>query len=166
MYLNTFNLQTKEDVKTIKINDMDVNVKQYLPSEEKNNLLQIAIQSAETSTILNAFALEIIFYTYLVIKYTDIQFNEDDLSDIFALYDKLETNGVIDEVLAAIPSKEDQILKDYLEDMVPTYDNYNCSISAVADRFINFFSSIGDELKNLNPEALKELANSITPKAE
>ncbi|MBO7536589.1 MAG: hypothetical protein J6T34_05590, partial [Bacilli bacterium] len=131
-----------------------------------NNLLQIAIQSADTNSILDTFALDIIFHTYLVIKYTDIEFSEEDLDDIFALYDKLETNGIINEVLIAIPSEEYTILKDALEELVTAYNAYNTSSVVVVNRLISFFSSITDELKNIDPEKLKEIAGSIIPKAE
>lgn len=163
MMLNSFNLKTKEKTQLITIDGMEVNVKQYLPAEEKNNLLQISLQSAGTSTILDTFALDVIFHTYLVVKYTDIQFTEEDLNDVFKLYDKLETNNIINAVIAAIPEEEYITLTDSLDEMVTAYNQYSTSSVVVFDKIINFVSNISEEIKNLDPEALKQIISSLTP---
>ena len=90
MLFKNMNITPKNETKLVKIGDnIEFNVKQYLPAEDKNAILEIAMQTADQGTILNTFALDAIFHTYLVFKYTDIEFSDDDKVDILALYDLL-----------------------------------------------------------------------------
>ena len=55
------NVTLQNELKTVQIGDnIQFNVKQYLPAEDKNALLEIAMQTADQGTILNTFALDAI----------------------------------------------------------------------------------------------------------
>ena len=51
-------LKKKEEVKIIQIGEKEIEVKQYLPAEDKNSILEATISSADGGTVLNTFALE------------------------------------------------------------------------------------------------------------
>ena len=45
-------LKTKEEVKTITINEKEIEIKQYLPAADKNSILESTIAEADGGTIL------------------------------------------------------------------------------------------------------------------
>lgn len=149
MNFKDMNLSLNTDVKVIKIYNKEVKVKQYLPAEDKNAILEIAMQQADQGTILNTFALDAIFNTYVVIKYTDIQFNAEDMEDILTLYDLLESNDIINNVIAAIPVEEYTTLLDNLKDMVENYLTYRNSARALVEQFTFFAPNAAEKLKDI-----------------
>ena len=155
------NLKVNKSLKVIKVNGMDVAVDQYLPAEDKNAILEIAMQQADQGTILNTFMLDAIFHTYLVIKYTDIQFDAEELQDIPALYDVLDSNGIISAVVAAIPVEEYESLRKYLLEMVDNYLTYRNSARALVENLAFFAPTAAEKLKevteNFDPEKLKQV---------
>ena len=156
-----FNLKLNKALKVIKIGGKDVSVKQYLPAKEKNDILEIAMQQADKGTILNTFALDAIFHTYLVLQYTDIDVDLSQFEDILELYDLLESNNIIDQVVAAIPLEEYQSLLNYLKEMVDSYLTYRNSARALVEQISFFAPNAAEKLQeiteNIDPSKLTQI---------
>ena len=150
---SNLNLKLNKSLKVIKVNGIDVSVKQYLPADDKNAILEIAMQQSDQGTILNPFTLDAIFHTYIVMKYTDIEFSKDDRENILNLYDILESNGVISAVINAIPKVEYDSLKEYLLEMTKDYLGYRNSARALLEQ-VSFFAPTA-------AQKLKEVADDI-----
>ncbi len=159
--LKNFNLKLNKALKVIKVGGKDVAVKQYLPAEDKNAILEIAMQQADQGTILNTFALDAIFHTYLVLKYTDIEVDPEDMEDLLGLYDLFESNNIIDQVVAAIPLEDYQSLLTYLKEMVDSYLTYRNSARALVEQFSFFAPAAAEKLqeasKEIDVEKLKQV---------
>lgn len=164
MLFKDMKVTPNNETKTVKIGDnIEFNVKQYLPAEDKNAILEIAMQTADQGTILNTFALDAIFHTYLVFKYTDIEFNVDEKEDLFKLYDLLESNGIIDAMVAAIPKQEYESLTEYLNEMVDSYLTYRNSARALVEQFSVFVPQAAEKLnevtKDFDIEKLQQIVS-------
>ena len=149
-------LKVNDSVKTIVINEKEVEVKQYLPAEDKNNLLEIAVQSATQGTLLNGFLLDIYFHLYIVMEYTNINFTDNQKSDLLKLYDILESAGVIEEVLKAIPEAEYNILRDAIINLSQEAAKYMISAKAITDNLMQYApeksAEIAENVKNFDAE--------------
>lgn len=166
MNFKDINLKLNKSIKVIKINGKDVNVKQYLPAEDKNSILENTIQKADQGTILNTFALDIVFHVYLVVKYTDITFDGEDLNDIFKLYDILESNKVIDSVVAAVPEEEYKSLRESLMDLSYDYSNYRNSARAIIEQLTFFAPDAANKFKEVTENFDNEKFAQIIQLAE
>ena len=144
------NLTVKSDIKIIEIAGKKIAVKQYLPAEDKNAILEIAMKQADQGTILNTFSLDALFHLYLVLKYTDIDFSNEDKKDMLKLYDILESNSIIDAVVASIPEEEYKTLRDNLLEMVDNYLTYRNSARALVEQFSLFAPNIAEQLKDIS----------------
>lgn len=130
-----------ESVKTItyrnkKGQNCDINVKTYLPVSDKIDLIQIAMQKAEEDGIYNQIKLDVYFHLNIVYLYTDIEFEQEDKEDEMKLYDILESNDIIDQVVAAIGEGEYGELREYLETMESDVLAYKNTAAAVLTRII------------------------------
>lgn len=152
---STFGLKNPDKTKTIKVCGQDVQIRQYLPAAEKNSLLEIIIQQADSATILNPFAVDVFFDLYTIFSYSDIDFSMEEDLDLFELYDILEQNGIIDQILEAIPAEEYTLLRNYLIDMISHYDMYRNSARAILDRLSSFAPN------PQNAEEFKKLLDSV-----
>lgn len=150
MKFSDMGLSVPHNVVLTKVKDQKFTVKQYLPAEDKNAILEIAMQQADQGTILNTFALDAIFHTYIVIKYTNIEFSAEDMQDILKLYDILESNGIIDITIKAIPESEYTNLRTYLLEMVNNYVSYRNSTRALVEQFSFFAPQIAEKLKDVS----------------
>ena len=139
-------LKVDDSVKVIKINEKEVEVKQYLPIEDKNSLCEIALHAAAAGTIFNPLLAEAYFNTYVVIEYTNINFTDNQKADILKLFDILDSNDVINEVIAAIPEREYNLLLSSFEDMVEAIGTYMTSAKAIADDLMQYAPDKSAEL--------------------
>lgn len=113
-------LQLKENVvaKTFKYQEKTIEVLQYLPFEDKYDLVMITLQNSFENNIYNPIKINMYFHLYLVMMYTNIDFADDDKADLAKLYDKLESNGIIEQVINLVPETEyNQLLSDMTEIM-------------------------------------------------
>jgi hypothetical protein len=156
-------LKMKDEVKTIKIGEKEIEVKQYLPSADKNAILEIAMQKADAGTILNTYALDALFHLYIVFKYTNLTFTDNQKEDLFKLYDILESNEIIDMVVAAIPKEEYTVLRDNLIDMVKAYNKYRNSARALVEQFSAFAPNtaekLNEQIKDFDVNKLEQVVN-------
>lgn len=148
-------LKTNVDIKEIQIGEHIVEVKQYLPIEDKNDLVQIALQKAEENGIYNEILLDMYFNLNLIYLYTNITFTDKQREDEAKLYDILESNGIIDKVAAALPENEYTELIGYMNQMKETILRYRNTAGAV-------LQSIIQDLPK-NAAAAKELVDQFDP---
>ena len=121
-------LAKKNDIQTIQINGIDIEVKQYLPVEEKLEIIgRVLRDSANDNSFANPVKLEVFLDLEIMYNYTNISFTETQKKDPYKLYDLLEENGIILEVISAIPDKEYNYLVDSASEIIENYYKYQNS---------------------------------------
>jgi hypothetical protein len=105
--INDFLNNKSKEEKEIKFDNVSIKVKQYLPVNDKLNLISAVInESADDLKFYNVGKLEI-FKTLEIIKnYTNINFTDKQLEDVPKLYDLLVSCGLADEIINQIPEIE------------------------------------------------------------
>lgn len=129
-------LKTNDKVKVIKIEDKEIEVKQYLPANEKYDLIMISLQQALEDGIYNDFKLEIAFNLNLVFLYTNLSFTDKQKEDLLKLYDILESNKIIDKIIEVVPEEEYNFLMDMMNNIKETSMKYNISVAGAINGII------------------------------
>ena len=149
-------LTTLKEYKTVKLNSLEVKVLQYLPISDKIDIIQIALQKSEESDgLYNELLLDMYFHLHIIFCYTDLEFSDEDLSDLMSLYDRLESHGFISEIMGAMDSDEYKNLVDYLEIYKKEKLGYKHTAAAVISRIIQDLPK--------NAEMFKEIMESFDP---
>lgn len=160
--MNLKELNFSKNVASTKIKN-DVTVYSTIPSSEKIDLIQIALQKADEEGVYNEIKLDIYFHLNLVYLYTDLEIDDEDKQDELELYDILNNNGFIDEVIDAIGETEYKDLVDYLNETKEQNLKYNNTAAAVIRRIISDLPANAAAAKELldefNPEAYQEVMN-------
>ena len=150
-------LKINNTVKTIIIGDQEIEVKQYLPINEKLELISSVFNaSADENNFANPIKIEVFTKLEILFRYTNLSFTEKQKEDLVKLYDILESNGIFTAVINAMPENEyNYILKSTKECIIEIYSYYN-SIMGLMEK-LNF------EYKSTDFDigALKEKLDSL-----
>ena len=140
-------LKKKEEVRNIKINGNDIEVKQYLPVNDKLDLIARVISGAhDENNFPNPIKIEVIGSIEIIMAYTNITFTDKQKEDIAKLYDILDSNEVIDQVIAAIPEDEYNFLIEGIDETVNAVYAYQNSALGILD-------TVSQDYSNLNLDA-------------
>lgn len=107
-------LKTNTSVETFDFQGQTIEVLQYLPIEDKYDLVMVALQNAEENGIYNPVKLDMYFHLYIMYMYTNLSFTVKQKSNEQNLYDTLKSNGLIDLVLDHMDETEYTDLYTYI----------------------------------------------------
>ena len=159
----TLKLKKQETTTTIKIADKDIEVLNYLPIEDKYDLIQATLLEAAEGIGFNEVLIEMNFYLNVVFLYSNISFTETQKEDRYKLYDILESNGIINEIVNAIPVQEFKSLMDSFDLEKKRVGRENRSSAGILNNIIsklpNKAQETSDILKNINFEDMKDVVN-------
>ena len=159
--LKDLNLHADSSTTTCTINDQEVTVKYSIPLQDKIDLVQITLQKAEEDGIYNELKLDAYFTLNYIYLYTDIEFSDEDREDELALYDILNSNHVLDDILIAqsVDSKGDEVAPEYemlfetLQIMMDRNLDYKNTAAAVLQKVIQDLPA--------NAEAARQIVESF-----
>ena len=149
------NLKLKVDtsVSTFNFNGTDIEVLNYLPVDDKYDLVMVTLQKAEEDGIYNPIKLDMYFHLHMIYMYSNLSFTEKQKENESKLYDALKSNGFLDSFLATIPNSEYQELFDYIDEIMEDTLTYRNTAGAV-------LQSIIQDLPK-NAQAAAEIVNSF-----
>lgn len=138
-------------------------VLQYLPINQKYDLIEITLQKSLVNGIYNPLKIEMYFHLYLVYLYTNINFTDAQKKDEEKLYDILESNNIIDYVVDNIPEEEYNTLYNLLFEIRENYAQYNSSFSGILKTLIQELpeqaQKAQDIITKFNPEQFQNVVD-------
>ena len=126
-------------VKEIFIDDQKILVEQYLPLEEKVNLITSVIEQSGNGEegFFNIVKLDAYYIIEMIRAYTNISFTEKQLEDTTKLYDAIRLNDVWAAVEDAIPKAEREYIWSNILALAREITTYNNSILGVLKAISN-----------------------------
>lgn len=162
-------LKKQEEVKTININNNAIEVKQYLPVNDKLALISkvINLSHDSSSNFCNPVQVEIIGTIEIIMAYTNLSFTDKQKEDYSKLYDLLEENGINKLIISAIPEDEYAFLIDGINDSINAIYTYQNSVMGILDTVSQDYSNLDLDATNIqekiaNPENLELLKGIMT----
>ena len=142
-------LKMNTETKTVKIGEQEIEVKQYLPVNDKLILISNVLNNAaDDNNFSNPIKLDIFTSLEIVFIYTNISFTDKQKEDLVKLYDLMESNNIFNQIIAVIPEEEYNCIIDGVQkcsDAVYTYRNSAMGI----------FEMIGQDYSTLDFNAQK-----------
>ena len=161
-------LKKKEEIKNITINDQVIEVKQYLPISDKINIITNVIEnSADDNNFANPVKVEVFANLEIMYAYTNISFTDKQKEDPTKLYDLLEENGIIAEVIAAIPENEYALLLGWIDETIEAFYTYRNSVMGIMEQISADYSNLSLDATEIqqklaDPQNLEFLKNVMT----
>lgn len=153
MNFKDLKLTPKVSFTDIKIGEDSVlKVANYLPIEDKGNLITFVVDMAldTTTGCFSPVRVETYFALAICRWYGDMVFDDDDIQINVALtYDTLETNGIIDAIMNAIPKDELEFIQDLVKDTISDIAKYNSSAAGIIQMMNQNASQLDTQITNI-----------------
>ena len=161
-------LKLNTNAVNISIGDQQIEVKQYLPINDKLVLISNVInQAADENNFANPIKLDVFAALEIVFAYTNITFTDKQKEDLIKLYDILESNNVFNTVISAIPEAEYKSIVEGIDACAQAIYTYRNSALGIMESISQDYSSLGEEASDIqqklaDPENLKFLKDILT----
>ena len=154
-------LKLKVNTETNPVGDTGIEVLKYLPVEDKIDLINICLQSAKEGAIFNQVKLDAYFHIYLVMMYSNLNFTEKKKEEPLKLYDTLQSNGLLNQIIAAIDEEEYNNLVQFLNHQMEDVYTYKNTIGGIVSEIIEQLPARADDLAKImqrfDPEKFKSV---------
>ena len=161
-------LKPNNEIQTIEFNGQTIEVKQYLPVEEKLELITNVLElSHDSNNFSNPVKVSVYTTLEIIEKYTNVNFTEKQKENPTKLYDLLVGNGFAAAVIKAIPELEyDEILTGIKQTIKSVY-KYQNSVLGILDTISQDYSNLNLDATEIqkklaDPENMALLKNIMT----
>ena len=162
-------LKVKYETKSIIIADQEIEIKQYLPVNDKLELISrvINLSSEDDMKFYNVGKMEIFLNLEILFTYTNINFTDKQKEDVCKLFDLVESSGLLNQVLERIPEEEIEFIKHVLLDTVESIYNYQNSVMGILDNISQDYSALNLDASEIqaklaDPENMALLKSVLT----
>ena len=136
-------LKKNEEVGILHINEQDIEVKQYLPINEKLELISSVINSAADENNFSNPVKENVFLTLEILyHYTNINFTDKQKEDPTKLYDLVVSSGLADKVTDLIPKEELNKVVNGVAQSVEAIYTYRNSVLGILESISQDYSAL------------------------
>ena len=127
-------LKANNEVVNINFNEQVIEVKQYLPTDKKIEIITNVLESShDQNNFSNPVKVQVYTALEIIDKYTNITFTEKQKEDVLKLYDLLSGNGIITKIVGAIPQEEYDILIQGIYDTIDSVYKYKGSVLGILE---------------------------------
>jgi hypothetical protein len=143
-------LAQNKAVKTINYNGQIIEVKQYLPVNDKLELISNVINlSADENNFANPVKVSVYAVLEIIDTYTNISFTEKQKEDPCKLYDLLVGNGLSTMILSTIPVEELTELLTGIDDSINAIYTYRNSVMGILEMVQGDYSGLTLDAQNI-----------------
>lgn len=136
-------LKINTDIETFEFNEQTIEVKQYLPVNDKLTLISEVINnSADENNFANPVKVEVYATIAIIEAYTNITFTDKQKEDITKLYDKVVSSGLYQMIIRSIQVEEINNLFDALRSSIDAVYNYRNSVMGILENISTDYSNL------------------------
>lgn len=163
-------LKKIEEVEVIEWNEQKIEVKQYLPIEDKLDMIaNIINQSADYNGYYNPARIYIFTILEMIDYYTNISLTEKQKADVFKTFDLFVNSGLSAAIFDKINPYEYNQIKSWVHELINSIYVYKNSVVGVMDTIKDEFNLMDLDTEKLverlgnkeNIEFINELLNKM-----
>ena len=163
-------LKKTEEVEVIEWNEQKIEVKQYLPIEDKLDMIaNIINQSADYNGYYNPARIYIFTILEMIDYYTNISLTEKQKADVFKTFDLFVNSGLSAAIFDKINPYEYNQIKNWVHELINSIYVYKNSVVGIMDTIKDEFNLMDLDTEKLverlgnkeNIEFINELLNKM-----
>ena len=161
-------LKVNQDIKTIEFNGQSIEVKQYLPVNNKLELISNVINLAhDENNFANPVKISVFTTLEIIYAYTNINFTDKQKEDPTKLYDMLISSGLVTAVVNVIPETEYHEIMRGVSDSIDAIYTYRNSVMGILDTVSTDYSALNFDATEIqkkigDPENMALLKQVLT----
>lgn len=145
-------LKVNDEIKTVEFNEQAIEVKQYLPVNEKLEVIaEVLNNSADDNNFANPVKVDVYTAIAVLEAYTNISFTEKQKENVTKLYDTVISTSFYNKVIEAIPYDEINSLIVAISDTIDAFYRYRNSVLGILENISNDYSNL-----NLDASAIQQ----------
>jgi hypothetical protein len=146
-------LNKNNNVEITEFNNQKIEVKQYLPIEDKMNLISdILNKSVDQNGFYNPCRLHIYQIINIIMAYTNISFTDKQKEDVYKLYDLFAGSGLATTVIKAIPANEYDFILQGTDEAIKSIYSYRNSVMGILDNISADYSNLELDASKISAE--------------
>lgn len=136
-------LKANSEVATFEQNGQTIEVKQYLPIEEKMNMIANIINNSQTDNgYYNIGMIEMHMALEIIFNYTNVTFTEKQKENLTKLYDVVYSSEFYDDVMQCVPKSEVNWIRNTTYHMMDKIYEYKNSVYGILDGISQDYSNL------------------------
>lgn len=149
-------------------NKQPVEIKQYIPVEEKLEIVSNIINSSiDDNGYYNYGKVEIFTCLEIIYNYTNISFTEKQKENPTKLYDCMIFEGFFDKIISLIPEEEIKFIRKVTKETIKSIYSYKNSVAGIMETISQDYSDLNFDVTELHdkikdPENLALLKSIVT----
>lgn len=159
---NKLGLTKNNNINIIEFNGQKIEIKQYLPINDKANLASNVLNYTignGTTRFINPLQVEVYTLLQTIEKYTNITFTDKQREDPAKLYDLIVSSGLWELVFEQIDKNDYAAMISYVNKSVEAFYNYYNSIYGILDNINKQYETMNLDATEIqkkldNPENL------------
>lgn len=161
-------LKPNNEIQSIEFNGQTIEIKQYLPVEEKLELITNVLElSHDSNNFSNPVKVSVYTTLEIIEKYTNVNFTEKQKENPTKLYDLLVGNGFVAAVIKAIPELEYNEILTGIKQTIKSVYKYQNSVLGILDTISQDYSNLNLDATEIqkklaDPENMALLKNIMT----
>lgn len=156
--LTKLGLKVNQDIQIVDFNGQNIEIKQYLPVNDKLELISNVINLSHdgNNNFPNPVQVSVFTTLEIIYAYTNINFTDKQKEDFGKLYDILISSGLVAAVVKEIPESEYSEIIKGIKDSIEAIYKYQNSVLGILD-------SISTDYSNLSLDAT-DIFNKLSDK--
>lgn len=138
------NLKTNTEVNTFVWGEQEIEVKKYLPIEDKIEIVTKVLQLAHDpqNNFANPMKIDVYLAISAIEKYTNLNITNKQKEEPQKLYDALVSTGFYDAFIKSFDTSDFEELRFYLRDTVDAFYKYRTSALGIIDTISTDYSNL------------------------
>lgn len=137
-------------VETVRINEIDIEVKRYVPFQEKLMIIGNALNNAaDGNRFANPVKIDMYLTMEIIYAYTNISFTDKQKEDTAKLYDLFSSSGALEEIYSAIPESELNTLHYNIARIAEGMYNQMNSVYGIMENIAKDYAEVGAEAADI-----------------
>ena len=161
-------LTKNQEVKIVNWNEQDIEVKQYLPINEKLTLISNVLNNAhDENNFSNPVKVNLFTTLEIMYAYTNINFTDKQKEDPVKLYDLLSGSKLYDKIVENIPVEEYLNVMNGIDETIDAVYTYRNSVMGILDTVSSDYSNLSLDASEIqkklaDPENMELLRSVLT----
>lgn len=166
---NKLGLKINSQVETVDFNGETIEVKQYLPIQQKLKMIGDILNAAHETenNYSNPVKVEVLIALEIIFNYTNINFTDKQKEDSPKLYDLLYSSGLVNQIIQKIPSSEVAFVASGVRETSKAIYDYKNSVFGILNAVSQEYKDLDLDIENLTqkisePENLSFVKDVLT----
>ena len=167
---SSLGLKLNQEIKTITIKGKTIEVKQYLPIQNKLEMIaNIINNSQDDNNFKNLAKVEMFTDLEIINQYTNLTFTDKQKEEPWKIYDILINSGIMEQIRKVIPEEELNMVYHFIDDATDRIYEYRNSAYGILDSLKGDYDALNFDAEEIqkkladgeNVEFLKDVLTKL-----